>query len=255
MPSAAVPVPRLRDVRKGLAEVLSPVAALQAELTRSWPVEIDKREAKRRVRAGRPAFDAIEALQAAGDLRRRFVRATQAFERAGLTTSESAQTVRQQTSEGVLTLAVSWVTGEPLPRQEPRRLAQRAAGLVAGSLLLRLATAVRATVRGATAARTTCPACGSSAEFSVDTAHGRRLVCARCDTAWMSPRPGCVGCDAHDAPTLIRIPSDVGYELLVCNGCGRYLKHRVGRGSSNLLVERALTAELDAAAERRGLRL
>jgi hypothetical protein len=42
---------------------------------------------------------------------------------------------------------------------------------------------------------------------------------------------------------------------VICHSCGRYLKERSGRPKHAPLVERALTAEMDAAAVRRGLRL
>jgi hypothetical protein len=48
---------------------------------------------------------------------------------------------------------------------------------------------------------------------------------------------------------------DLGYELLVCHACARYLKERRGDGMQLPIIERALTVELDAAAERRGLRI
>lgn len=256
MPSVAVHATNLREVRSGLLELLRPVVRLRAELVDSWSVAIDTSDAKRRVRAGRPAFDAIEVLQGAGDLRKPFHRATQAFERAGLASAESALAARQQISDGVLALGASWIAGEPLPRQEPRRLAQRAAALVAGSVLAQLAGSIRSVVRHARSDRTSCPACGSAAEFSMKTPQGRRLICARCDSSWITTRKGCVGCAADESPTVCRIPSpDVGYDLVVCNACGRYLKERVGRGSGDLFVERGLTAQLDEAAERRGLRL
>ena len=47
----------------------------------------------------------------------------------------------------------------------------------------------------------------------------------------------------------------LGYDLVMCNSCGRFLKERPRRGLASLLVERALTAELDLAAEQRGLRI
>lgn len=47
----------------------------------------------------------------------------------------------------------------------------------------------------------------------------------------------------------------LGYDLVMCNSCGRFLKERPRRGLASLLVERALTAELDLSAEQRGLRI
>ncbi len=41
----------------------------------------------------------------------------------------------------------------------------------------------------------------------------------------------------------------------MCNACGRFLKERQRRGVNSLLVERAVTLELDLAAEQRGLRI
>jgi hypothetical protein len=53
----------------------------------------------------------------------------------------------------------------------------------------------------------------------------------------------------------VRVPSpDLGYDLVICNSCGRYLKERRGLPSHAWLVERALTAGLDEAAHERGLR-
>ena len=236
--------------------MLRPVAALHAELTAAWPIEMDAAAAKRRVRAGRPAFDALELLHVAGDLQRPFQRAAHAFERAGMATPESVLAARQQPPAAVMTLGASWLAGEPLSRLEPRRLAQRAAAVVAGSVLAGAARRVRSTMRTATPDRTNCPACGSAPEFAMTGARGRNLICARCDTTWQTTQKGCLGCAAHDTPTLFRIPSpDIGYQLLVCNACGRYLKERLRPGRGDLLVERALTAQLDAAAEQRGLRL
>lgn len=256
MTSAAVPSPTLREVRTGLSEVLRPVAALHAELAATWPIDVDPAVAKRRLRAGRPAFDALEMLHRAGDLHRPFQRAAQAFERAGLATTEAVMAARQQPPATVMTLGASWLAGEPLPRLEPRRLAQRAAAVVVGSVLTKVAFRVRSSVRTNGHERSSCPACGSAPEFAVGTAIGRKLICARCDSQWKTSQKGCLGCAADDTPTLFRIASpDVGYDLVVCNACGRYLKERVRKGGGDLLVERALTAQLDAAAERRGLRL
>ena len=48
---------------------------------------------------------------------------------------------------------------------------------------------------------------------------------------------------------------DLGYELLVCHACARYIKERQAEGMHDPIVERVLTVDLDAAAERRGLRI
>ncbi|MBA3890321.1 MAG: formate dehydrogenase accessory protein FdhE [Gemmatimonadaceae bacterium] len=219
-------------------------------------MEVDTALARRRVKAGRPAFDALELLQGAGDLHRPFQRAAEAFELAGLATADQVWSARTQPLATVMMLGASWLAGEPLPRLEPRRLSQRAAAVVVGAVLSSAAGKVRTTVRSGTEDRSACPACGCSPEFSIVGPSGRMLTCARCDTRWRTVRKGCLGCGAHDSPTVARIPSpDVGYDLVVCNGCGRYMKERTRRGGSDLLVERALTSQLDAAAERRGLRL
>ena len=66
-----------------------------------------------------------------------------------------------------------------------------------------------------------------------------------------------LGCDAVDSPTgIARISNPaLGYDLMMCNSCGRFLKERPRRGLGSLLVERTITAELDVAAEQRGLRI
>ena len=88
------------------------------------------------------------------------------------------------------------------------------------------------------------------------TGTGRLLVCARCDTQWQAPTLGCLGCEATRPPTFVRVDAvDLGYELLVCHACARYLKERRGDGMQTPIIERALTVELDSAAERRGLRI
>ena len=56
--------------------------------------------------------------------------------------------------------------------------------------------------------------------------------------------------------TFVRVDAvDLGYELLVCHACARYLKERRGDEMLAPMIERALTVDLDAAAERRGLRI
>jgi hypothetical protein len=84
----------------------------------------------------------------------------------------------------------------------------------------------------------------------------RRLICVRCDASWPTLAPGCIGCGASAAPAICRVASKaIGYALVICNSCGRYLKEPLAPKSSDPLVERAITAQLDAAAESRGLRI
>jgi FdhE protein len=106
-------------------------------------------------------------------------------------------------------------------------------------------------------ARVVCPCCGGAPDVALLERGGHRtLVCSRCDAQWRAPRTGCLGCDADDAPSIARIPNAaVGYELVMCNACGRFLKERPRRGLESLVVERAMTMELDVAAEQRGLRI
>ena len=81
-------------------------------------------------------------------------------------------------------------------------------------------------------------------------------MCARCDTNWNAPTGGCLSCEASKSPTFVRVDAlDLGYELLVCHACARYIKERQSEGMQPPIIERALTIDLDAAAERRGLRI
>ena len=89
----------------------------------------------------------------------------------------------------------------------------------------------------------------------MSTATKRTLVCWRCDTQWRTTHRGCLGCGANGPPDVARVPSPyLGYELAICNACGRYLKERRGSLTHELIVERTLTAGLDEAAQQRGLR-
>ena len=130
--------------------------------------------------------------------------------------------------------------------------------ILVGNALLRAASArVGAPASWRTWARSVCPCCGGAADIAlIERGAQRTLVCARCDMQWRARRAGCLGCDAEMAPAIARITNpDLGYDLVICHSCGRYLKERSGRAHHPPLVERALTAEMDAAAVRRGLRL
>ena len=129
--------------------------------------------------------------------------------------------------------------------------------MAVGNAILRRATSlVGRPVLWKEWARTVCPCCGSSPDFILTDGQVRTLVCARCDAEWSAPRNGCLGCDVAATPLqMARIANTaLGYDLLMCNDCGRFMKERPRAGTAPFLVERAITAELDHAAERRGLR-
>jgi formate dehydrogenase maturation protein FdhE len=142
-----------------------------------------------------------------------------------------------------------------MPRNPAMRLARNVAAVVGNAVLTRAASDVANGFSFAAWKRSLCPCCGASPDLALSTDKRRSLVCWRCDTIWRTNQLGCLGCGATAAPTLVRIPSPYGYQLAICNSCGRYLKERRGAPAHALLVERALTAGLDEAAELRGLRV
>jgi formate dehydrogenase maturation protein FdhE len=154
-------------------------------------------------------------------------------------------------------LVSGWFTGDRTPRDPRRRMARQAA-IVVGNALLRAASAcVGPPATWDAWTRTVCPCCGGSPDIAL-VEHGARrtLVCARCDALWSARRDGCLGCDTDDSPAIARIGNpELDYELVMCNACGRFLKERPRRGVESFIVERALTTELDLAAEQRGLRI
>jgi hypothetical protein len=252
-------------IRQTIADQIAPVTRLDAELTRQWPLALDVARARARLEAGLVAFEPLEVIGAAGDLLVPFVRATVALERAGLATDSDAVQARERRYQ-ILPLVVSWLGGEPLPRDRAKATARRAAALVGASVLRRaselLRSAESAEVRRdverslASWQRPVCPCCGSVPDFAVREGAERTLVCARCDSTWRTSAFGCLGCGAKDAPTIARITSPaIGYQLTICNSCGRYVKEPLETRAIEPLLERALTSELDAAAEARGLRL
>lgn len=242
-------------VRDTVAEQVAPIAQLDADLARRWSIAFDADAARARVRAGRVAFESAEVIAGAGSLVVPFVRATVALERAGLAADDEAMRARERRAF-LPGLVRAWLAGEPMPRERVRATARRAAGVVASSILRRAAALVRggAVVAGWRARH--CPCCGGPADFSLCADGDRTLLCARCDTRWSTPARGCLGCGEREAPTLARIPWEaLGCDLAICNACGRYVKERAADPAVEPLVERVLTAQLDAAAEARGLRL
>lgn len=253
MPSLAT---RSREiVSQRIAEQLAPVLQLHQALRREARLSLDLERVAARIDANAPAFDPLMVISAAGDLEVGFWRAIRAFERAGLATTSSASAARQR-SWDVAELASGWLVGERAPTDPAAALALRAAALVASAVLRRGAEQVALVATFDAWEGSICPCCGGSPDLAL--AHGstRTLICSRCDAAWERWMSGCLGCGASRAPTMGRVRSPyLGYTLAVCHACGRYLKERAGRAPCEPLVERALTEELDAAAELRGLRL
>ena len=249
-------LPRPTAVRGTLAEQFEPVLRVHAELLDGCEPQVDGDECQRRISNGIVAYDALRVLASCGDLRPRFAAMVDAFEVAGLISNDDRRTLLDGELD-VDDLVSGWFTGDRTPRDARRRAARQAAILV-GNALLRGASArvgAPSSWRGWT--RSVCPCCGGSPDIAlIERGAQRTLVCARCDVQWRARRTGCLGCDAEMAPAIARITNaDLGYDLVMCNSCGRFLKERPRRGLESLIVERALTLELELAAEQRGLRI
>jgi hypothetical protein len=249
-------LPRSTTVRSTLAEQLEPVLRVHAELLNGCEPQVDEDECQRRIRSGLVAYDALRVLGSCGDLRPRFAAMLDAFEVAGMISNDERRTLLDGELD-VDDLVSGWFTGDRTPRDARRRTARQAAILV-GNALLRAASAragAPSSWRGWT--RSVCPCCGGAPDIAlIERGAQRTLVCARCDVQWRARKVGCLGCDAESAPAIARITnSELGYDLVMCNSCGRFLKERPRRGLESLVVERALTLELELAAEQRGLRI
>jgi hypothetical protein len=247
---------RPTTVRATLAEQFAPVLHVHAELLADCVPAVETGEAQRRIGKGQVAYDALRVLQSCGDLRPRFVRVLDAFEVSGFVSNDD----RRALLDGELDvddLVSGWFTGDRTPR-DPRRRAARQVAIVVGNALLRAASGrVGAPAVWKAWTRVVCPCCGGSPDIAL-VEHGteRMLVCARCDAQWRARRDGCLGCDTDDSPAIARINNpELDYDLVMCNACGRFLKERPRRGVESFIVERALTTELDLAAEQRGLRI
>lgn len=241
-------------VSRSLIDQLAPVLELYEQLRSGWPIAVDAADAFARVRAGRPAVDPKIVLDGAGDLTGPVSRALTALERAGVATTTDVY----ELSRGLhaATLMSAWLDGDPLPPRAIHRTARRAAGLVGTALLRRASDIVAAAIAEAPRPLDCCPCCGGTPDISLVSSHERQLVCSRCDTIWPSAVRGCLGCRASAPPGLVRVKSPyLGYALVVCNSCGRYIKERSAGDDCIPLVERELTALLDEAAADRGLRI
>lgn len=247
---------RPTTVRGTLAEQFEPVLRVHAELLDGCEPQVDEDECQRRVRTGLVAYDALRVLGSCGDLRPRFAAMVDAFEVAGLISNDDRRSLLQGELD-VDDLVSGWFTGDRTPRDGRRRAARQAAILVGNALLRAASARVGAPSSWRSWTRSVCPCCGGAPDIAlVERGAQRTLVCARCDVQWRARRAGCLGCEEEMAPAIARISNpDLGYDLVMCNSCGRFLKERPRRGLESLIVERALTLELEMAAEQRGLRI
>lgn len=247
---------RNRDVvSKGVADQFGPVLQLQQALRSSVRPVVDVKDAQSRIASRRPGFDPVKILSRARTVVTAFDRCVDALEVAGFASSTAVTALRQQQHDA-RSLAISWASGESAPAAATQRLAQKAASLVAGAILQSNARVVMQKLQLDAWQRPVCPSCGGAPDLAFVEGGRRALVCSRCDSSWPVDSRGCIGCDATGSPTIARVRSPyLGYDLVICHACGRYLKERTGRAIHPPLVERALTAEMDAAAVRRGLRL
>ncbi len=227
-----------------------------AEVMRVCAPIVDVEAARARVLNGHVAYDALSVLRSVGDLAPAFGLVLDAFEIAGLVSNAEHRAVLAADFD-IENLFCGWFMGDHVPRDPQRRIAQQVAIVVGGAILRRATSQVGRPVLWQAWTRAVCPCCGSSPDIALTDGDVRSLTCARCDAEWTAPRDGCLSCDAPDAASHIaRIANAaLGYDLVMCNSCSRFMKERPRRGTSPLLVERAITAELDRAAELRGLRI
>ena len=252
--------PRSVSVRTTITEQYAPVLRVHADLLGDCTPSVDAAAARERIARGQVAYDALRVLRSCGDLTTRFVRVLDAFEIAGLVSNAERRAIMTFDLD-VDDLVAGWYTGDRTPRDSRRRVARQVAIVVANALLRAATSRVGLAPTWQSWNRTVCPCCGGAPDIALverlsARARQRTLVSGHCDAHWRVARAGCLGCDASESPlTIARISNpELGYDLMICNSCGRFLKERPRKGIASLIVERALTAELDIAAELRGLR-
>lgn len=237
------------------ADELAPIVHVHAALGRFRLGATRVKRARANLDAGRVAFDPAEAIRAATGLDASLSKVATAFEMCGLASSRELDSIRKNYSSAQ-PLLKAWLVGERGSSDAGRRLALRAVAILGNGVLRSAAAQVSKGISFAGWSHATCPCCGGSPDLAVRDASGRHLICSRCDSRWPAPTGGCLSCEASRPPTFVRVDTvDLGYELLVCHACSRYIKERPLDAMASPLVERMLTAELDAAAERRGLRI
>ncbi len=243
-------------VRSTTAEQFEPVLRIHAELIRASTPTVDAGAARARIANGQVGYDASRVIASCGDLVPAFVRVLDAFELAGLVSNDDRRAILDGDFDPD-DIVSGWLTGDRAPRGQ-RRIVARQVAIVIANARLRVATErVGPPSLWRAWTRVVCPCCGGSPDIAlVERGGGRSLVCSRCDAQWRSPSELCLGCDNGDAPSVARISNPaLGYDLVMCNACGRFIKERPRRGVESFLVERAMTTELDVAAEQRGLRI
>lgn len=239
----------------GYTDEFEPLLRVHTELGRFKLTPARVKRARANLAEGRVAFDPNEVLRSAKDLDGSLTRVATAFEMCGMASPRALEAFRKGYSIAQ-PLLKAWLVGERRSSDEGRRLGLRAAALVGNAILRSAASQASKGESFGEWQKANCPCCGGPADLAIRTDSRRSLICARCDTKWAAPTLGCLGCEASRAPTFVRVDAvDLGYELLVCHACARYIKERRGDGMQTPFVERTLTAELDAAAERRGLRI
>jgi hypothetical protein len=247
-------IPR-ESARSSFVDELGPLVRVHADLGRFRLGPTRVKRARGNLAEGRVAFDPHEVLRAAGDLDANLARVATAFEMCGLASSRELDSFRKGYSVAA-PLLKAWLVGERGSSDEGRRLALRAAALLGNAILRSAAAQASKGSNFSKWQRATCPCCGGSPDLAVRSDSARLLVCSRCDTQWDAPTTGCLGCEATRPPTFVRVDAlDLGYDLLVCHACARYIKERRGSTIDAPMIERSLTSELDSAAERRGLRI
>lgn len=103
-----------------------------------------------------------------------------------------------------------------------------------------------------------CPLCGGEPDFGYleKKVGGLRLLCSRCDTAWMYKRGECSFCGNSRQDTFAYyLSDDEVYRLYVCDECKRYLKVLDGRQTSRkptLPLYRITTIGMDISAHQEG---
>jgi formate dehydrogenase maturation protein FdhE len=248
--------PPVDAVRRLIAEQIAPVARLRADLLSRWTPVVDAAAAEQRVRSGLPALEPAAVIDAARGRTTAYIRACDALEQAALATlaeSRGASARRDRLADHL----DAWLRGDRLPRAGADRASRVAASFVGSCILEAARRALPGDLPLDRWIRGCCPHCGGQPDLAIAAANGGRvLLCARCNGAWRSAASGCLGCGESRSPILARIPSPIGYRLAICNACGRYVKERDdGPEEIDPFLERALTSQLDAAAEARGLRL